>query len=79
MVPEIGPEDRAGARLRYPCRREGGRADEGGGLENRPGVAIADDSLLSALVSGGVAHSRSLRRTPPDGVNGGNLAAIGLT
>src|SRR4029453_15954598 len=35
MVPEIGPEDRAGAGLRYPCRREGGRADEGGGLENR--------------------------------------------
>jgi hypothetical protein len=35
MVPENenGARDRHG--LRYPCPREGGRADEGGGLENR--------------------------------------------
>jgi hypothetical protein len=75
MVPEIGPEDRAGAGLRYPCRREGGRADEGGGLENRPAVATDDDSQRPVLVSGLGTHSGSLCRTPPDGLNGGNLAA----
>src|SRR4029450_3615006 len=49
-VPSVMSDHRArnedganGARrdLRYPCLREGGRANEGGGLENRPDGALS--------------------------------------
>ena len=68
----------AGAFPRVACPREGGRADEGGGLENRHGAAPGDGRLTSAQVIAVATHSDSRRLdASPSGI-GGSLAAAQL-